>query len=134
MRIAVIIPTYNERLSLGALVDAIFAQAPTMPQHEFHIVVVDGNSTDGTAELVKEKQTTYPQQLHLIEESKKEGLGMAYIKGMNHAVSVLHADAYIEFDGDGQHEPRFIHDLVRSFDEGNDYVIGSRYVNGIENF
>lgn len=93
------------------------------------LLYVDGNSPDGTAEVVKEKQKKYPW-LHLLVESKKEGLGIAYAKGMKYSMEKLQADYLMEFDGDFQHSTSDIPRLVSEIDHGYEYIIGSRYVKG----
>lgn len=129
MRIVVVIPTYNESKSIGRLIDALQAEFRRVPHHEFGILVVDGNSPDGTADIVREKMRGF-KNLSLMAEEKKRGLGLAYIAGMRHAAEKLRADAVVEFDGDFQHNPKDVPRLVEEFDRGYDYVIGSRYVPG----
>src|SRR5206468_2168995 len=92
IKIVVIIPTYNERDNIGALIDALHKQGASM-QHEMHILVVDDRSPDGTSAIVQCKMQEYPH-LHLLSGAKK-GLGTAYIRGMRHALSVLRADVVI---------------------------------------
>ena len=129
MRIIVIIPTYNERETVVNLIDDLEREFLSMPNHWFGILIVDGNSPDGTAEAVREMAANR-RNIDLIVEKEKRGLGMAYIDGMNYAIHQLKADAFIEFDGDGQHNPKDIKRLVAELDNGYDYVIGSRYVQG----
>ena len=129
MKIIVIIPTYNERETIADLIDALENEFKIIPNHQFGILIVDGNSPDGTAEAVNQKKQIY-QNIDLIIEKEKRGLGLAYIKGMNYAIHQLNADAFIEFDGDGQHDPKDIKRLVAELDNGYDYIIGSRYVAG----
>ncbi|MDP3729367.1 MAG: polyprenol monophosphomannose synthase [bacterium] len=129
MKIIVIIPTYNERDTIGYVIDALEAEFKYIPQHEMHVLIVDGNSPDRTADVVREKSKTY-LRVHLLSEKEKRGLGMAYIAGMKYAVEQLRADAFIEFDGDFQHDPKDIKRLIAELDNGYDYVIGSRYVPG----
>ena len=131
MKIAVIIPTYNESDSIGGILDELQNEFRQIPNHDFTVLVVDANSTDGTAEIIKELGRKY-KNVNLLVEARKRGLGMAYILGMNYAISELKSDAIMEFDGDRQHDPREIKKLVAAFDEGNNYVIGSRYVPGGE--
>ncbi len=128
-RIIAIIPTYNENDSIGRLIDALEREFGKIQNHDFEIVVVDANSPDGTAETVKERKKLY-KNIELIVEKKRRGLGLAYIAGMRRAIGQLGADAIIEFDGDWQHNPEDIKRLVAEFDNGYDYVIGSRYVSG----
>ncbi|MDO8430308.1 MAG: polyprenol monophosphomannose synthase [bacterium] len=129
MKIVIIIPTYNEKESIGELIDALESEFLLISSHEMHILIVDGNSPDGTAEAIKQKQKIY-HNVDLIIEKEKRGLGMAYIAGMKYAVNHLNADAFIEFDGDFQHDPKDIKRLIAELDNGYDYVIGSRYVAG----
>ena len=129
MKIVVIIPTHNEAGHIGELIDELGDEFKKIDKHQLSILVVDGNSSDGTADAVKEKMRIY-KNLHLLEEKKKAGLGSAYVRGMKYAIEKLNADALIEFDGDGQHNPKDIKRLIAEFDNGYDYVIGSRYVPG----
>lgn len=129
MRIIIIIPTYNERGTIGELIEALESEFKNISQHTMGILVVDGNSPDGTADLARELAKKYGN-INVLVEKEKRGLGMAYILGMKHATEVLKVDAYVEFDGDFQHDPRDIKRLVTELDNGYDYVIGSRYVAG----
>jgi dolichol-phosphate mannosyltransferase len=128
-RIVIIIPTYNERANTARMIDALAGVVASIPRHELCVLYVDGQSPDGTAELVREKQQRFPW-LHLLVEEKKEGLGMAYAKGMRYAMEELGADYLMEFDGDFQHRPADIPRLIAEIDNGYDYIIGSRYVPG----
>lgn len=129
MRIAVIIPTYNEAGRIGTLLDEVEAVFAASPEHQWQVVVVDANSPDGTGAIVRSKSQAYPN-IHLITETEKRGIAMAYVTGMRYAIGQLRADAFVEFDGDGQHDPRDIVRLVNEFEQGYDYIIGSRYVAG----
>ncbi len=129
MRIVVIIPTYNERETIEELLDLVEAEFLLIKNHEMRVLVVDGNSPDGTAPAVRERAVKYGN-IDLLAEYKKRGLGMAYIAGMRYAIDVLKADAIMEFDGDGQHDPKDVKKMVLELDNGYDYVIGSRYVAG----
>lgn len=122
----VIIPTYNEKENIENIVQVVL----TLPI-EFHILIVDDNSPDGTAEIVKRLQMQYPNQLFLLERSGKQGLGTAYIAGFKWAIE--HKYEYIfEMDADFSHNPQ---DLLSLYDacanEGADVAIGSRYVTGV---
>jgi dolichol-phosphate mannosyltransferase len=127
LKVVVIIPTYNEADNITLLLDAIGAQFHNSP-HQIEALVVDDNSPDGTADHVRafmEKASW----VHLIEGTK-EGLGVAYIRGMRHANRVLGADAVVEMDADFSHKPEDLPRLLAEFDKGDDFVIGSRYVAG----
>lgn len=129
MKIIIIVPTYNEKETVGRLIEALEKEFLEITNHNLGILIVDGNSPDGTAETVREKIKFY-KNIDLIVEKAKGGLGAAYINGMRYAVSRMAADAIVEFDGDFQHDPKDIKRLVAEFDSGYDYVVGSRYVPG----
>jgi len=120
----VIIPTYNEKENIEAIVRAVFSE-----EKEFHILVVDDNSPDGTGTIVENLTKEFPNQLFLEKRKEKNGLGTAYIHGFKWALSKKY-DYMIEMDADFSHNPK---DLVRLYNdcakEGGDVSVGSRYVN-----
>ncbi|MFV0505477.1 MAG: polyprenol monophosphomannose synthase [Bacteroidales bacterium] len=121
----VIIPTYNEKENIEIMIKKVFSLSPS-----FDILVVDDNSPDGTAEIVKKMQAEHTGRLHLEQRKGKMGLGTAYLHGFKVALS-LGADYIFEMDCDFSHNPD---DLLRLLDEaknGADLVVGSRYVVGI---
>jgi dolichol-phosphate mannosyltransferase len=128
MKIGIIIPTFNEGRAIGDLLDAVENEIKNI-SHEAYVVVVDGNSTDGTIEAVREK-AKLRSNIRLLVEKEKSGLGAAYCAGISYAIDQLQVDAFIEFDGDFQHDPKDIPRLVAEFEKGYDYIIGSRYVSG----
>ena len=121
----VIIPTYKERENIEAIINAIFS----LPLR-FDILIIDDNSPDGTAGIVKELQKTHPN-LHLLERPSKMGLGTAYIAGFKFALEKGY-DFIYEMDADFSHDPK---DLLRLYkachDDGADLAIGSRYISGV---
>ena len=122
----VIVPTYNEADNIGQVIDLVLAQ-PT----PIAVLVVDDNSDDGTAAVVREKMDAAPGRIDLIERSGKLGLGTAYLRGFRYALA--RDFTYIcEMDADLSHDPddlpRLI-DTVRTSDA--DLAIGSRYVGGV---
>ncbi|MDX2280051.1 MAG: polyprenol monophosphomannose synthase [Saprospiraceae bacterium] len=131
MSALVIIPTYNERENVAAIVQAVFAQS-----EPFHILIVDDGSPDGTGQIVRDLQQDFPQTLHLLERQGKNGLGTAYIAGFRWGLTHGY-DFIIEMDADFSHNPK---DLVRLLakcrDEDADVAVGSRYVKGgkVENW
>lgn len=127
MRVSIIIPTYNEAGRVGTLLEELEVVVSQSPEHEWSIVVVDANSPDGTGAIVSHAAARHGN-IHLISEKEKRGIASAYIVGMQYAIEKLHVDAFIEFDGDGQHDPRDVSRLVNQLTKGFDYVIGSRYV------
>jgi dolichol-phosphate mannosyltransferase len=121
----VIIPTYNEKDNIRNIIDAVFAL-----QQDFHILIVDDGSPDGTGNIVKQLQQSHPRELFLAERSGKQGLGTAYIHGFKWALEKGYRYIF-EMDADFSHNPA---DLVRLYDacakEGGDVSVGSRYVTG----
>lgn len=122
----VIVPTYNERENIEAIVGAVFNQPVA-----FHVLVVDDGSPDGTADLVRAlQQQGNSERLHLLERRGKLGLGTAYIAGFTWGLERAY-EYFFEMDADFSHNPA---DLVRLLakcrDEGADVSIGSRYVRG----
>jgi len=122
----VIIPTYNEKENIADVIIAILSL-----DQSFHILVVDDNSPDGTAQIVKDLQKSNADELFLLERDEKKGLGTAYIAGFNYALE-NHYNFIFEMDADFSHNPM---DLIRLLntckDEGADLVVGSRYVKGV---
>lgn len=129
MKVVVIIPTYNEAQNIGGLIDALVGEFKKNPKYNFTILVVDGNSTDDSSDIVKQKSEVYPL-VHLLTEEKKAGLGAAYIFGFKYAMNQLKADIVVEMDADFQHNPVDVIRLVDEIEKGNDYVIGSRFTKG----
>lgn len=128
-KIVIIIPTYNEAANITLMMDALLKKEfPKIKNANMHLLVVDDNSPDGTGKLV-EKEMKKHKNLHLLTGSK-QGLGMAYVRGMRYAMDKLKADATIEMDADFQHDPKYVKDLVNAYVDGADYVIGSRYIKG----
>ena len=125
MRRLVIIPTYNERENVSAMVDKVFS----LPV-EFDILVIDDGSPDGTADIVRERQKDYPDRLHLLCREGKLGLGTAYLAGFRWGLERDY-DYIIEMDCDFSHNPDDLPRLVAAAEEGADVVVGSRYVQGV---
>lgn len=123
---AVIIPMYNESENAAAIIDAVIA-LPT----PFDILVIDDNSPDGTADIVKAKATEYPGRVFIIERSGKLGLGTAYITGFKWCLD--HGYEYIcEMDADFSHNPNDLVKLQAAVASGQgDVAVGSRYVTGV---
>ncbi len=119
----VIIPTYNERENVESIVRAVFA----LPE-PFHVLIVDDGSPDGTANIVRELQTKFPEQLHLLERRGKLGLGTAYIAGFRWGLERDY-EYFFEMDADFSHNPQDLPRLLaKCRDEGADVAVGSRYV------
>jgi dolichol-phosphate mannosyltransferase len=124
-----VLPTFNERSNLQVVLPHILEQAARIPTHDFHVLVVDDNSPDGTSEVVREAMPRHPN-LHLLT-GEKRGIGDAYKRGMTHALDHLGAVLLLEMDADGQHPPALLPDFVRLCADGEHrLVIGSRFLPG----
>ena len=123
MKILVISPTYNERKNIKRLVDMVLGENP-----EFHLLIVDDNSPDGTGKKVEKLQKKYTN-LFLETRLKKSGLGTAYIFGFKWALENKY-DYVIQMDADLSHNPKDLSLMVKKLKE-YDLVIGSRYIKGI---
>lgn len=121
----VIIPTYNEKENIASILKAVFDL-----DGDFHVLIIDDGSPDGTAQLVKDLLPVYPNRLFLEERKGKLGLGTAYIHGFRWALNKGY-EFIFEMDADFSHNPK---DLIRLYNacrvEGGDVAIGSRYVKG----
>jgi dolichol-phosphate mannosyltransferase len=124
----VVLPTYNEAENVKVVIPRIFEQAIKIPSHVLHVLVVDDNSPDGTAAVVRNFMDTFPN-LHLLTGERK-GLGEAYKRGMAHALKELQADLIFEMDADLQHDPSLLPLFVTLANNGFSLVIGSRFVCG----
>ncbi len=117
-----IIPTYNEKKSLPAVIDSIL-------KHDgFDVLVVDDASPDGTAQVVKEVMSK-SNRVSILERPAKLGLGSAYVTGFKWGLE-LDYDYFIEIDADGSHNPEALPWFVKEMERGYDLVIGSRYIAG----
>ncbi|MEP3388950.1 MAG: polyprenol monophosphomannose synthase [Reichenbachiella sp.] len=120
----VIIPTYDEKENIEGIIRAVFEL-----KAEFDVLVVDDNSPDGTASIVKTLQKEF-DKLHLMEREGKAGLGTAYIAGFHFALD--HGYEYIfEMDADFSHNPQDLVRLRTACENGADLSIGSRYISGV---
>ena len=120
----VIIPTYNEAENIKKVIEA------TIREKKFDVLVVDDSSPDGTAIIVKEIIESYPDKIFLEVKKNKDGLGRAYIHGFKWAIYKRY-DYIFEMDADFSHNPSELITMLDYLKEGNDMVIGSRYVKGI---
>ena len=121
----VLIPTYNEKENIEAIIRAVYGLS--VP---FHILVIDDNSPDGTANIVKTLQQEFPESLHLLERPGKQGLGRAYMAGFEWALAHNY-DLVYEMDADFSHNPNDLVRLRQACLEGADVAVGSRYVSGV---
>lgn len=124
----VIIPTYNEKENISAIIDAVMLQP-----HKMDVLIIDDGSPDGTADIVRQKmKDEYPERLHMVERSGKQGLGTAYITGFKWALERPEYEYIFEMDADFSHKPD---DLIKLYsactEEGADMSVGSRYITGV---
>tara|TARA_Y100000590_G_scaffold366877_1_gene426513 strand:+ start:3384 stop:4100 length:717 start_codon:yes stop_codon:yes gene_type:complete len=123
VKTVIVIPTFNERKNIREVLSTLFRLDP-----KFDILVVDDNSPDGTADIVKELQGVYPN-LNLLSRKEKEGLGSAYVAGFKHALKSGY-EAIVQMDADMSHDPKEVVSLVSELKE-SDMAIGSRYISGV---
>lgn len=137
----IVIPTYNEADNIGKMIEYlnsktfpnIIAKKDNLTQNwDMKILVVDGNSPDGTGKVVEKEAKKY-KNTFLYTETSKDGIGAAYLKGFKYAIDKLDADFVFEFDGDFQHPPETIPLMLKAMEDGYDYVIGSRKIKGGSN-
>lgn len=121
----VIIPTFNEIENIEAMLRKVMSL-----DRRFHVLVVDDNSPDGTANLVKALISEFPDRLHLEVRSKKSGLGTAYVHGFRWALNRNYAFVF-EMDADFSHNPDDLSKLLHACEKGADMAIGSRYITGV---
>ncbi|ASV30521.1 polyprenol monophosphomannose synthase [Maribacter cobaltidurans] len=121
----VIIPTFNEIENIDAIINAVF-QLPK----KFHVLVVDDNSPDGTANRVRELQKQFGGSLFLEVREEKSGLGTAYIHGFKWAIARKY-DYIFEMDADFSHNPTDLLRLLKACEKGADVSVGSRYKKGV---
>lgn len=124
MKKLVIIPTYNEKENIESIIRAVLQL-----DEQFHILVVDDSSPDGTAQIVRDLQGQFPDFIHLTVRKVKDGLGKAYIHGFKWALQNGY-DYIFEMDADFSHNPQ---DLSRLYDacQEADMAVGSRYCTGV---
>jgi dolichol-phosphate mannosyltransferase len=120
----VIIPTFNEKENIGKIIDVVIGL-----QLNYHVLIIDDNSPDGTAEIIKTLIPHYPGQLFLEERTGKQGLGTAYIYGFKWALEKGYRFIF-EMDADFSHNPNDLEALYLACKNGAGLAVGSRYVKG----
>lgn len=122
----VTIPTYNEKENVEKMIHTVMA----LPS-QFEVLIIDDNSPDGTAAIVKSLMAQYTNRLHILERAGKQGLGKAYLAGFEWALN-YGADYIIEMDCDFSHNPNDLEQLLDACEnKAADVAIGSRYIKGI---
>jgi dolichol-phosphate mannosyltransferase len=120
----VLIPTYNEKENIGNMIRKVFQIS------DYHLLIIDDNSPDGTQNIVKDLQKEYPERLFILERPGKMGLGTAYISGFKWAIKEGY-NYIFEMDADFSHNPEDLLRLHKCCVEGADLAIGSRYKSGV---
>jgi len=137
----IVIPTYNEADNIGRMIEYLNTKtfvdiknkkSGLTSDWNMKILVVDGNSPDGTGKVVEKSAKKYSNTF-LYTETSKDGIGAAYLKGFKYSMEHLKADFVFEFDGDFQHPPETIPVMLKAMEDGYDYVIGSRKIKGGSN-
>lgn len=124
-RKVIIIPTYNEKENIEAIIRKVFSL-----EGGYHILIIDDSSPDGTAGIVRRLQETFPERLFLIERAGKQGLGTAYLTGFRWSLAQGY-DYIFEMDADFSHDPDDLNRLWQACRDGADLAIGSRYCDGV---
>lgn len=124
-KILVIIPTYNEAENIVKVIREVLMH--NKENYSYNILVIDDNSPDDTAELVK---LLNEDKVEIIERAGKLGLGTAYVIGFKYAIQKGY-DYVFEMDADFSHDPKYLPEFIKEIEKGFDLVVGSRYINGI---
>lgn len=128
MKAVIILPTYNERENITAMLTIIHDVVTSIKGYTFEVLVVDDNSPDGTQEEVSNYQKKHADVFLLT--GKKEGLGKALLRGMTYAIEERHADVVVQIDADLSHDPKVLPKFFEKLAAGADFVVGSRYIPG----
>ena len=125
MKLAVVIPTYNEKETIQILIEKLFSEIKPIVD-ELHVVIIDDSSPDGTANIVTDLSDKF-QKISLIERPTKLGLGAAYKDGFNHVLEKIDSDLIVQMDADHSHNPSEIVTMLQEI-EGYDFVVASRHM------
>ena len=125
MKLAVVIPTYNEKETIQILIEKLFSEIKPIVD-ELHVVIIDDSSPDGTANIVTDLSDKF-QKISLIQRPTKLGLGAAYKDGFNHVLEKIDSDLIVQMDADHSHNPSEIVTMLQEI-EGYDFVVASRHM------
>lgn len=125
----IVMPTYNEAGNITNVLDLIYDHADRQKRITVYTLIVDDNSPDGTGQIADAYARKNPH-VRVLHRTSKDGLGAAYIAGMQHALQELKPDVILEMDADLSHDPKDVLRLIAGIEDGADFVIGSRYVEG----
>ncbi len=130
-KVSVVLPTYNEKANIESTVQKVFAEQKNLPGWEIHIIIADDiRTSDGTDEIAR-KLSVKNSKVHFLKV--EPGLGAGLIKGHQYALDKLEPSALAQLDADGQVEPDVLARLIKGIEEGYDFVIGSRLIEGGKN-
>ena len=119
MKLAIVIPTYNEKETIQSLIEKLFSKIKPIV-NELHVVVIDDSSPDGTADIVSDLSKKF-QKISLIQRPTKMGLGAAYKDGFNHVLEKIDSDLIVQMDADHSHNPSEIVVMLQEI-EAYDFV------------
>ena len=125
MKLAVVIPTYNEKETIQILIEKLFSEIKPIVD-ELHVVIIDDSSPDGPANIVTDLSDKF-QKISLIQRPTKLGLGSAYKDGFNHVLEKIDSDLIVQMDADHSHNPSEIVTMLQEI-EGYDFVVASRHM------
>jgi len=125
VKLAVVIPTYNEKETIQILIEKLFSEIKPIVD-ELHVVIIDDSSPDGTANIVTDLSDKF-QKISLIQRPTKLGLGSAYKDGFNHVLEKIDSDLIVQMDADHSHNPSEIVTMLQEI-EGYDFVVASRHM------
>jgi len=125
VKLAVVIPTYNEKETIQILIEKLFSEIKPIVD-ELHVVIIDDSSPDGTANIVTDLSDKF-QKISLIQRPTKMGLGAAYKDGFNHVLEKIDSDLIVQMDADHSHNPSEIVTMLQEI-EGYDFVVASRHM------
>ena len=128
MNVTIVLPTYNEAENIEAFLNAVYKVINEINDFNINTLIVDDNSPDGTADIVKRLQQTN-DTIYLLENNTR-GLGNAYKAGFKYAINNLNPEILVEMDSDFSHTPEKLKELLPPIKNGYDFVIGSRYIKG----
>lgn len=128
MNVTIVLPTYNEAENIEDFLNAVYKVINEITDFNINTLIVDDNSPDGTADIVKNLQQTN-DKIYLLENNTR-GLGNAYKKGFKYAINNLNPEILVEMDSDFSHDPEKLKEILPPIKSGYDFVIGSRYIKG----
>ena len=127
MKLAIVIPTYNEAETIPSLISELFEKIKQLVE-KLDILIIDDSSPDGTADIVRELGTKY-EKITVIQRPKKMGLGAAYKEGFRYVLEKLDSELVLQMDADHSHQPSEIPNMLEKI-KNFDFLIASRHVEG----